>query len=93
MLKKRPGTEAIERNWSSVEKLVYCYFKIPSTLIIPEGCVKVGGRAFWRCDRLKKVIIPEGVERIGLAAFEGCPRLEEVEIPKSVKYVEEETRS
>lgn len=72
MLKKRLGTEAIERNWSSVVKLVYCYFKIPSTLTISESCEKIGDRAFECCWKLRKVIIPGSVEVIGDYAFAGC---------------------
>ena len=48
MLKKRLGLEAIERNNSfSGGVNVETYFKISPTLIIPEGCVKIGEGAFW----------------------------------------------
>lgn len=83
MLKKRLGIEVIEEGYGRV-----CHrFKIHSSLIIPEGCMRVGGRAFWGCDEIKKVIIPGSVKSIGLSAFSGCNRLEEVEIPKSVEYI------
>lgn len=79
MLKKKLGAEAIERlgaeaiggdweNWKGMSN----YFKIPSTLAIPEGCKKIKRWAFYCCERLKKVIIPESVRWIGDKAFWGC---------------------
>ena len=67
MLKKRLGVEAIERDGCK-----RTCFKISSTLIIPEECVRIGWSSFWRCERLKKVIIPESVKRIGFVAFSDC---------------------
>ena len=71
MLKKKLGIECIERDdWAFYN--IEDYFKISSTLIIPEGCKKIGDWAFEYCDRLEKVIIPESVERIGIKAFWKC---------------------
>lgn len=70
MLRKKLGIEAIERNWS--EEFISNYYKIPSILIIPEGCKKIGDYAFCDCWYLKKVEIPESVEVIGYAAFYNC---------------------
>lgn len=72
MLRKKLGIECIERNWK--EKYISSYFKIPSTLIIPEGCVRVGKSGFWGCEKLREVIIPKSVEEIGYRAFDGCLR-------------------
>lgn len=93
MLKKRLGINAIERDWSwdSYFGSIRDYYKIPSTLIIPEGCREIGGCAFWCCHGLKKVVISEGVERIGDRAFRGCSKkLREVVISKSVERIEVE---
>lgn len=44
MLKKRLGIEAIEvSRWNN---LIFSVYKIPSSLIIPEGVEKIGNRAF-----------------------------------------------
>lgn len=107
MLKKRLGAEAIESSWSF--DYIYLYYKIPSTLIIPEGCKVIGRYAFQGCcDRLKKVVIPESVDWIGNCAFLGCgsevilrkPKSKFKEIGedafsfcKSVEYVKEKTRN
>lgn len=75
MLKKKLGLGAIERDWDFIRAIAAVnYFKTPSTLIIPEGCKKIGFAAFCNCWRLKKVIIPEGVEVIGGEAFYRCGR-------------------
>ena len=106
MLKKKLGAEAIEKAW--MEDHISYYFKIPSTLIIPEGCKMIGRYAFNSCLGLKKVIISESVERVERCAFLGCdsevilrkPKSEFKEIGedafsfcKSVEYVKEKARS
>ena len=72
MLKKRLGIEAIEKEGLWEVSVISLYFKIPSPLIIPEGCKKIGDWTFEYCDRLEKVIIPKSVERIGVKAFWKC---------------------
>lgn len=67
MLKKRIGIEAIEE-YNCLDS----YYKISSTLIIPEGCREIGSYAFRGCIRLKEVVIPKSMERIGDFAFRGC---------------------
>lgn len=71
MLKKKLGIEAIEdRDWSV--DFISNYYKIPSTLVIPDGCKKIENYAFCDCWEIKKVEIPESVEIIGYAAFYNC---------------------
>ena len=70
MLKKKLGINAIERDWEIWRNV--SYFKIPSTLIIPEGCKRIGMYAFWGCDKLERVEIPKSVKDIGSWAFGGC---------------------
>lgn len=47
MLKKRLGAEAIEMGWPDDDCNLEDYYKVPSSLIIPEGCEKVGRRVFY----------------------------------------------
>ena len=87
MLKKRLGIEGIERDWGALFNPSY-YYNIPSTLIIPEGCVKIGYRAFCGCKDLKKVVISKSVEEIGRSAFDGCVKLGgKIKIPNSCKLI------
>lgn len=105
MLKKRLGVEAIERKWIHCVSNIGDYFKIPSTLIISDRCVKIGKYAFFKCN-LKKVIIPRSVKSIEYCAFDGCDNAVIIlEKPKrtfkywafgsckDVMYVKEETRN
>ena len=74
MLRKKLGVEAIERNWSYSKMISAYYFKIPSTLIIPESCNRIGAAAFCGSLELKKVIIPKGIKYIGNYAFWDCSK-------------------
>ena len=87
MLKKKLGIEAIERNWNLHYHLSNHYFKIPSILVIPEGCEMIGNFAFYECNRLKEVVISKSVEVIRFGAFEYCGRLEKVVIPRNVEVI------
>lgn len=71
MLKKRLGVNAIERGQFCLSSLKD-YFKIPTTLIIPEGCRVIGDHAFRDRHKLEEVIIPKSVEWIGNYAFDWC---------------------
>lgn len=90
MLKKKLGSEGIEINWPLLKREgVQTYFKVPTTLIIPDGCESIGDGVFYDCVCLREVVIPESVERIGDWAFGGCNRLEKVVIPESVEKIGE----
>lgn len=93
MLKKKLGLEAIEIDWHCVyigtryEGCIEDYYKIPSTLNIPEGCKKIGRNAFVQCVKLDEVIIPGSVEWIGSGSFWNCRYLKTVKILKGVKKI------
>ena len=87
MLKKKLGIEAVERDWYDYS--IEDYFKINSTLIIPEGCLWIGFKAFWGCERLKKVEIPKSVKKVGDRAFKDCTCLEKVVISEGVVCIGE----
>lgn len=88
MLKKKLGLSAIERNWEQSSPRVRNIYKIPSSLVIPESCRKIGDWAFWKCKELREVEIPESVEEIGEDAFYDCYNLKKVIIPESVESIE-----
>lgn len=46
-------------------------------LVIPEGVVEVGYRAFFECKNLRRVTFPSTLVKIGEQAFDGCKNLEE----------------
>lgn len=105
MLKKKLGINAIERDWGNANE-IDDYFKIPSTLIIPEGCEWIGRCIFWCYGRLERVVIPKSVVKIGDWAFNGLKNTEIVIKNKNIRlganvftccrkveYVEEEIRN
>ena len=71
MLKKKLENDAIERDWNWTRELTR-RFKISSTLIIPDGCKRIGVSAFYGCWRLREVVIPKSVEWIDYDAFWEC---------------------
>lgn len=89
MLKKKLGIEAVEMDWPSDEEELKDFFKVSSTLIIPEGCdhIHIGEYAFWSYNELKEVVIPKSVKEIGYKAFFECRELEEVDILGSVRAI------
>ena len=84
MLKKRIGPEAIEKNWPDSNVCLSDYFKIPTSLIIPGSCEKIGMYAFWRCSEIKAVYIPKNIKSIGWRAFCGCKKLRNIICEKKV---------
>lgn len=50
-----------------------------SELIIPDGVVTIGARAFSQCSGIASVFIPKSVNRIEAGAFEGCSGITQIE--------------
>ena len=44
-------------------------------VVIADGCIEIGSRAFADCADLVQVVIPASVDRIAEDAFEGCNTL------------------
>ena len=58
-------------------------------VIIPDGVVEIGNRAFHNCHNLKRIVIPYGVTKIGDGAFDCCFNLTSIIIPDSVTEIGE----
>ena len=58
-----------------------------ANVVIPEGIVTIGKRAFYQNMDIVSVVIPEGVETIEPEAFYWCPRLGSISFPDSVKKI------
>ena len=78
MLKKRIGTAAIEKDWPDSNVCLSDYFKLPTSLIIPEGCARIGLYAFWGCNEIEAVYIPKSIRSIGWHAFLRCNNLKNI---------------
>ena len=42
------------------------------TVIIPDGIVRIGERAFEECNTIKEITIPDSINKIDAYAFYGC---------------------
>lgn len=84
MLKKRLGAAAIEKGWPDSNEWLSDYFKIPSPLIIPESCEKIGMYAFWCCENIEVAYIPKNIKSIGWNAFGRCSNLKNIVCEKKV---------
>jgi hypothetical protein len=58
-----------------------------TNIIIPEGVIRIGRRAFSLSDRLRNVVLPSTLEVIGELAFWGCENLTSLVIPNTIKSI------
>ncbi len=65
------------------------YAHIITNVVINDGVITIGDRAFINCRNLSTIIIPNGVTTIGDNAFRSCTSLVSVTIPKSVTTVDD----
>lgn len=56
-------------------------------VIIPEGVVGIGFRAFSGCAQLKRIILPKTIEEIDDFVFDGCKMLDEIELPEGLNRI------
>lgn len=56
-------------------------------LVVEDGAVSIGGRAFCNCTALTSVEISDSVVIIGDGAFYGCGSLTDVVIPRNVEII------
>jgi hypothetical protein len=47
-------------------------------ITLPKALKKIGARAFFRCEKLKKITFPYNLEEIGDKAFASCERLVDI---------------
>ena len=77
---------------SSLKKIGYRGFienGLEGELIIPEGCLEIGGVAF-KDNQLTKVQLPSRLEVINGETFRNSGRLMSITIPTYVNYIGEE---
>lgn len=56
-------------------------------VVVPDGVVEIGKRAFNRRMDIKSVKLPDGLKIIGVEAFYLCTRLEDINIPEGVTEI------
>ncbi|MBR5265796.1 MAG: leucine-rich repeat protein [Clostridia bacterium] len=79
---------AITEIANATAKLPENYLNITS-VVIPEGYVRLGDNAFNGCENLEKVTLPSTLKEIGKNCFKDCKKLKEIYIPAAVKHIGE----
>ena len=70
----------------TIEASAFAYSDVIS-VVIPDGVVSIGNRAFRSCERLTSVTIPESVTSIGEFAFAFCYDLVSITLPETVTSI------
>lgn len=58
-------------------------------VIVPDGIISIGERAFHNCENLTNIIIPDSVIHIGSWAFASCISFTSITIPENVNIIED----
>ena len=74
------------QNYESYSQVPWRGIQVIS-VVLENGLVSIGDRAFESCSELLEVSIPSSVKRIGDRAFEDCSKLREISIPASVTSI------
>ena len=56
-------------------------------VIVPDGVVEIGMKAFYAMENLEEVVLPEGLLYIGADAFHNCKKLSAVTLPQSLTKI------
>lgn len=56
-------------------------------IVIPEGILKIKGRAFSWCQYLSDLVLPKSLTSIGTSAFEHCYSLTHITIPDNITSI------
>lgn len=58
-------------------------------VVVPDGVIGIGKRAFGGCSEMEAVILPRGIQEIESSAFEHCEHLTSVSFPDDFPYIGE----
>lgn len=53
-------------------------------VVVPDGAIKIGMKAFYAMEYLEEVVLPETLQYIGAEAFRDCKKLSTLALPKSL---------
>ena len=69
--------------------IAYPQYAEAESCTVPEGVIRIGSLAFYRCHNLKQIVLPDGLLEIGHCAFGSCNHLTGIDIPDSVVILED----
>ena len=79
---------AITEIANATAKLPENYLSITS-VVIPEGYVRLGDNAFNGCENLEKVTLPSTLKDVGKNCFKGCKNLKNIDLPAGINHIGE----
>ena len=56
-------------------------------VVVPDGVVEIGTKAFYAMENLEEVVLPEGLIYIGADAFHNCKKLSAITLPQSLTKI------
>lgn len=59
------------------------------SITLPYSIKNIGGRAFYKCNKLEEIYLPNSVVSIGNSAFYECTTLEEIHLSENVSVIED----
>ena len=77
---------AFTTSWDTPPKQAQILEKLES-VIIPDGILSIGSRAFASCKNLASVRLPDTLTSIGSGAFEACSNLSHINFPNSLSSI------
>ena len=57
------------------------------SVVVPDGVVTIGPKAFWDAKTVREVFLPEGLAEIGKLSFCGLEKLRHVEFPSTLRVI------
>ena len=70
-----------------VQKSAFYQNKKLTSLVLPDGLVKIDAFAFMGCDKLTSVRFPESLKSIGSSAFSHCSNLSDFHVPFGIEEI------
>ena len=59
------------------------------SVVIPNGVVSIGAKAFSSCDGIQKITLPKSLKTIGNRAFSNCKGLTQIVLPEGLEQMGE----
>lgn len=71
-----PETDFVIEN-----KVLIKYTGSSADVVVPDGVIAIGDKAFYGCRFIKSIVVPDSVEKFGYSVFGDCISLESLTVP------------
>lgn len=83
----KPKLDISENGLTVTQGVLFRYYGPESEVVIPDGVIKIGERAFAGCRRIESVVMPESLKEIGNCAFQGCLSLKSITLTNRLEKI------